>query len=227
MQGKASEPPRGILDVHYFGATVFRGARPIEGRSAITHSLESADAGLLARCVQGDSGAWEEFLSRHRGAIERASRSTLLRVLGSAREDDLQAVVEATLLALLKDNRAALRSFSGRCSLSGYLQAITTKVALNHVRSERRKGWLRFRPLDAVADVPAAEPDDKDPQRAAALLRGLGQLPPRDRLLLKLFHLDGASYKEIASLTGLAFNAVSPALIRAREKLKALLQPGR
>ena len=182
---------------------------------------------MLARCAQGESRAWEEFLARYRSTLERAARFTLLRVLGSLRDDDLQAVVESTLLALLKDDRAALRTFSGRCSLAGYLQAITTKIALNHVRSERRKGWLRFRPLDAVADVPAAEPSEEDPQRAAGLLRGLGQLPPRDRLILKLFHLDGASYRDIASLLGISFNAVSPALIRAREKLRALLQPER
>jgi RNA polymerase sigma factor (sigma-70 family) len=98
---------------------------------------------------------------------------------------------------------------------------------LNHVRSERRKGWLRFRPLDAAPDSPAPEPSEADPERLAALRAALGQLPPRDRLILKLFYLDGAGYREIASLLGLSMNAVSPALIRARDRLRALLEPGR
>src|SRR5204862_8295623 len=102
--------------------------------------------------------------------------------------------------------------------------AIATTVGLNHLRTERRKGWLRFRPLDAAADAPAEEPVPEDPQRLAALQRALEQLPPRDRLILKLFHLDGAGYKEIAALTGLSLNAVSPALIRARQKIRALLE---
>ena len=55
------------------------------------------------------------------------------------------------------------------------------------------------------------------------LRHALEQLPPRDRLILKLFHLDGAGYKEIAALLGLSLNAVSPALIRARQKIRALL----
>ena len=198
-----------------------------QGRPAITRSVESVDADLLARCAKRDSPAWEEFLARYRDTIERAARATLLRVIGSVREDDLEAVVESTLLALIKDDRAALRSFSGRCSLAGYLQAITTKIALNHVRGERRKGWLRFRPLEAVADVPAPAPSEEDPQRAAFLHRAMEKLPPRDRLILKLFHLDGASYREIAPFLGVSFNAVSPALIRAREKLRALLEAAR
>ena len=159
--------------------------------------------------------------------MARAAGATLSRVLGSAAEDDVEAVVEAVLIALLKDDCAALRSFGGRSSLEGYLRAIATKVALNHVRSERRKGWIRFRPLDAAPDAPAPEPAEEDPERMAALRGALERLPPRDRLILKLFHLDGAGYKEIASLLGVSMNAVSPALIRARERLRALLGPGR
>jgi RNA polymerase sigma-70 factor (ECF subfamily) len=183
---------------------------------------------LLARCIRGIPSAWEEFLARYRAVLERAARATLLRVIGAVREDDLEAVVEATLLGIVKDGFAALRAFAGRSSLEGYLQAITTKVALNHLRSERRKGWLRFRPLEAAADVPAAEPTATvDPQRLAALQKALEQLPPRDQLILKLFHLDGAGYKEIAALLGLSLNAVSPALIRARQKIHALLKGDR
>jgi RNA polymerase sigma-70 factor, ECF subfamily len=191
-------------------------------------SLNPVEADLLARCVRGVPSAWEEFLARYRDVLERAARATLLRVIGSVREDDLEAIVETTLLGIVKDDFATLRSFAGRSSLSGYLQAVTTKVALNHVRGERRKGWLRFRPLDAAADAPAADPPAaEDPQRMAALQRALEELPARDQLILKLFHLDGAGYKEIASLLGLSPNAVSPALIRARQKLRALLERDR
>jgi RNA polymerase sigma factor (sigma-70 family) len=179
---------------------------------------------LLARCIRGAPRAWEDFLARYREVLDRSARATLLRVLGSVREDDLEAVVEAALMAIVKDDYATLRSFAGRSSLAGFLQAVTTRIALNHIRSERRKGWLRFRPLEAAADAPAGEaPEGADPQRLARLRQAMDQLPPRDRLILKLFHLDGAGYREIASLMGLSMNAISPALIRARQKIRALL----
>lgn len=182
------------------------------------------EADLLARCLAGGPRAWEDFLGRYRGALERAARAVLRRVVGGGRDDDQEAVVEAVLIVLVKDDYAALRAFAGRSSLAGYLQAITTRVALNHLRTERRKGWLKFRPLDSVSEAPAAEPDEPaDPQRLAALQEALDRLPPRDRLILKLFHLDGAGYKEIAALMGLSLNAVSPALIRARQRIRALL----
>ena len=194
--------------------------------SAARGPLRDGDA-LIERCLRRAPGAWEDFLRQYRPVLERSARSTLLRAMGSAPEDDVEAVVEAALLNLVKDDHAALRSFGGRSSLAGYLHAITCKIALNHVRGERRKGWLRTRPLDLDVEAPAREVCDDDPGRLAALRRALRELPARDRLLLELFHLDGASYKEIAPLVRLSFNAVSPALIRAREKLRALLQGAR
>jgi RNA polymerase sigma-70 factor (ECF subfamily) len=187
-----------------------------------------AEAEFLDRCVRGEAAAWQEFLGRYRPVLERAGRATLLRVLGSVRDDDVEAVVEAALLGIVKDGFAVLRSFAGRCTFTGYLQAITTRIALNHCRTERRKGWLRFRPLEASFDRPVEEPSpETDPQLLSDLSQALKQLPPRDQLILKLFHLDGAQYKEIAALLGLSPNAVSPALIRARQKLRALMEKER
>lgn len=183
---------------------------------------------LIARCVRRSLGAWEELLARYRDGMRLAARMTLLRVVGSAGDDDVEAVVGATLLALVKDEFAPLRGFAGRSSLEGYLRAITARIALNHLRSERRKGWLRFRPLEAAADSPAPEPaEPEDPKKLDQLRQALEGLPPRDQLILKLFHLDGAGYKEIAALMGLSLNAVSPALIRARQKIRALLEGDR
>ena len=190
--------------------------------------MTPAENDLLARCIRRSPGAWEEFLDRFRDVLGRAARITLLRVVGTAPEDDIEAVVESTLLSLMKDDFGSLRSFAGRSSLEGYLAAITAKVALNHLRTERRKGWLRVRPLDASFDAPAPEPEQpRDPEALDRLRRAMEQLPPRDQLILKLFHLDGAGYKEIAAVTGLSVNAVSPALLRARHRIRALLQKDR
>ena len=183
---------------------------------------------LLQRCIRRSLGAWEEFLVRYRDAMRRTARITLHRVTGAAADDDVEAVVEAVLMALVKDDFAPLRAFAGRRSLEGYLNAITTRITLNHLRTERRKGWLRFRPLDAAAEAPAPEPaEPEDPKLLGRLRVALEQLPPRDQLILKLFHLDGAGYKDIAGLMGISVNAVSPALIRARQKIRALLERGR
>ncbi len=190
------------------------------------------DRELIERCVKRAGGAWEEFLSRYRPVLERAAAASLARVLGSASADDVEAVIEAALVRIVQDDYAALRGFGGRSSLAGYLRAIATHVALNHVRGERRKGWLRFRPLEAAPErsteeSSAFEEVEASEARVAELRRALDRLPSRDRLILKLFHLDGASYKEIGRVLDMPVNAVSPTLSRAREKLRVLMEPER
>jgi RNA polymerase sigma-70 factor, ECF subfamily len=190
--------------------------------------MRPEETDLIERCIRRSLGAWEELLGRYRDGMRRSAGITLQRVVGSASEDDVEAVVESVLVALVKDNFAVLRAFAGRSSLQGYLNAITTRIALNHLRTERRKGWLRLRPLEAAFDAPSPEPETpSDPEKLARLRKALEQLPPRDQLILKLFHLDGAGYKEIAGLMGLSINAVSPALIRARQKIRALMEGDR
>ena len=56
---------------------------------------------------------------------------------------------------------------------------------------------------------------------------GLASIPARDRLIVQLFHLDGATYRQIAAVLAIPLNAVSPALSLAREKLRVLFPKGR
>jgi RNA polymerase sigma factor (sigma-70 family) len=49
------------------------------------------------------------------------------------------------------------------------------------------------------------------------------RLPARDALLVRLVYLDGATYEEAAALLAVPVNSVSPWLVRAKERLRALL----
>ena len=181
-----------------------------------------SDRELVLRCLRKEPGAWEAFLGAHRDAMVGAAGAALSRATGTARQDEVESAVQATLVALLEKDSAALREWQGRASLATYLRVIATRVALNTVRTERRRGALRFRPLEAAGDPAAPAPREEDPPEIAGLRAAMDQMPARDRLILKLFHLDGASYRQIATILKVPFNAVSPTLIRAREKLRVL-----
>lgn len=58
------------------------------------------------------------------------------------------------------------------------------------------------------------------------LTRGLETLPPRFREVLVLRELEGCSYKEIATITGIPMGTVMSSLARARQRLqRALANP--
>jgi RNA polymerase sigma-70 factor (ECF subfamily) len=189
----------------------------------------SADRELVDRCARREPGAWEEFLARYRETLAAAAGAALARATGRAAPDEVDSAVQTTLVQLLERDAAALRAWEGRATLAVYLRAIATKVALNQVRGEARKGWLRFRPLEDAGDpaAAAAAATTTEDAEVAGLRAAMDRLPDRDRLLLKLFHLDGASYRQIARLLAVPVNAVSPMLIRARKKLRVLFGRGR
>lgn len=98
-----------------------------------------------------------------------------------------------------------------------YLYRIATNLARDHFRSSAAENRaIRERetePLMAAAHTEIA-PD---------VQRVLARLHARDRELLLLAYMEGASHREIADITGYSEKSIRPLLCRARRKFAALL----
>jgi RNA polymerase sigma-70 factor (ECF subfamily) len=115
----------------------------------------------------------------------------------------------------------------GPARLSTWILAIATRVALNHLRQQRRD-----RPGEVV-DA-AAEPGDggagvAEMERkvmAAALVRGLAALSSEHRAIVFLREYHGLDYDEIARALEIEVGTVASRLNRAREQLRRSLNDG-
>ncbi len=177
---------------------------------------------LISECIKGSARAWEQLVDTFGQNVYDAARFTLRRVLGSAQDEDIDNVYQGVLLGLCDKNFHRMKLFQGRSSFKTWLTSVTTRFALNYIRTEKRKGSLKFMQLDEPAlDIPdrdlvsSAGPEDQE-----RMIRALSQLPPRERLLIRLFFFDGLSYKAIADVMKLPVNSVSPLMLRAKELLK-------
>lgn len=185
------------------------------------------DAGLVHRCLQGNPAAWSLLVARFAPSVRDGARYTLRRVLGSASPEEVENVVQAVFVALCDKNFHRLRLYQARSSFRTWITAVTSRFALNHIRTEKRKGSLKYSALDESAgeiaerDRPAALAADE----REALLSSLDRLATRDRLLLKLLYFDGLSYRAIAEILRVPVNSISPLLTRARDELRRLLTP--
>ena len=72
------------------------------------------------------------------------------------------------------------------------------------------------------ADLEAAAADD---QAVAMLHAAIGKLPPLQRTLLTLYHLEDMPIGEISRVTGLADGTIKSHLFRSRKLLRGLLEP--
>jgi RNA polymerase sigma-70 factor (ECF subfamily) len=101
-------------------------------------------------------------------------------------------------------------------------EAWVRRVALNRAFSWRRREGKR-RHLERVADA-AGETAAEPTTVRVDVLRAVQALPPRDRALVGLYHLEDRPLSEVAGVLGLREGAAKVALHRARRRLAELLE---
>lgn len=108
------------------------------------------------------------------------------------------------------------------CDLEGRTR-LAFRIAINLARDRDRRERVRERPL------PPSPTAGTGCARACAAELGdaLAALHPRERDLLWLAYVEGASHREIAAIAGVREASVRPILYRARRKIAALLRPAR
>ena len=177
---------------------------------------------IIQRCIRGDPKAWQVFVDTFGASIYDAARYTLRRVLGRAQGEDIENVYQGVLLGLCDKKFHRLRSFQGRSSFRTWITSVTTRFALNYIRTEKRKGSLKFANLDDNApDLQDREMLLGAPRDEQELLfQAIERLPARERLLVKLFYFDALPYKQIAEILRMPVNSISPLLSRAKEQIR-------
>jgi RNA polymerase sigma-70 factor (ECF subfamily) len=176
-------------------------------------TLQEQDAEDVKRSLAGDADGYARIVRRYQVDIERRLRS-----FARSAEDTQELTQEVFVEAY-----ASLPTFTGKGSLSAWLQQITTRVGYRYWRrlasrkeTDRDDDWWRtlIRP----------DPEQIDPASARQLVFSLlEQLTPRDRLVLLLVHIEERSVEETAKLTGWSKTMVKVQAFRARRRLKAIL----
>jgi RNA polymerase sigma-70 factor (ECF subfamily) len=187
---------------------------------------------LVQGCIAGERASWRAIMKQYGALVAHAVRSTFLRVLKQADPNLVDDAVQSVWMALCADQCRRLRGFEGNSALSTWLTVLSTRRALDYIRSEMRKGSMRHVRLDdedrdIVKELRAPENEEQfSMDELFVLYEALERLPEDDRLVLKMYYLDGLSYRSIAGVLKVAPNTVSSYLLRARDKLKKCMMEG-
>lgn len=194
--------------------------------------LSEIDRTLLDRCLERKPRAWEDFVDRFMGlvvhVINHTAQARSLRLTPEDR-DDLCAEV---FLSIIKDDFAVLRHFRGQSSLATYLTVVTRRVAVRRMMQRRSSAPLRdiaARGSAAAGGAGQAAAEDvadglappekrvSDREEVDQLLEGLGE---GESQIVRMYHLEGKSYREISEAVGVSENSIGPILSRARSKMR-------
>lgn len=185
-------------------------------------ALSEIDRNLLERCLDRKPRAWEDFVDRFLGlvihVVNHAACARSVRLTSDDR-DDLCAEV---LLNLIKDDFAVLRHFRGQASLATYLTVVARRIVVNQMLKGKSMARLSEGAMrEAAQHVAQAEARrQEDILNREEVQRLLEELKGREAQIVRMYHLEGKTYQEISSATGLAQNSIGPALSRARSKMR-------
>ena len=188
---------------------------------------EKTDEELLAAYQQGDVGAFELLLRRHRAPLF----TFLLRMLGDRQK--AEDLAQETFLRIVKGAAA----WEQRARFQTWLYTIARNLCVDQSRRDRfrRTDSLDQQgPDDEPAMVDSVPGREIDPSRGAEsarlrpiLQKALMALPAEQREVFILREQAGVPFKEIAGLVGVNENTVKSRMRYALEGLrKALLAAG-
>lgn len=184
-------------------------------------ALTDLDRNLLKQCLSQHPGAWQDFVDRFIGLFVHVVRHTAHARSAPVDDADVEDLCSEVFLTLLADDFSVLRAFRGDCSLATYLTVIARRIVVREITKRRRAQALGH--VDAhQSTLTAAHADSQiarieNREEVAAMLGGL---PDREAAVVRQFHLDGKSYREISSELGIPENTIGPTLSRARDRIK-------
>lgn len=185
-------------------------------------ALSEIDRNLLDRCLHHKPRAWEDFVDRFMGlvvhVVNHTARARSIR-LTAADRDDLCAEV---FLATIKDDFAVLRNFRGKSSLATYLTVVARRIVVRELLARMTTARLgEAAPVLAGANIPDPHPSDEarleDHEEVERLLRGL---QGTEAQVVRMYHLEGKSYRQISQAVGMPENSIGPILSRARNRMR-------
>jgi RNA polymerase sigma-70 factor (ECF subfamily) len=181
-------------------------------------ALSEIDRNLIQRCLARSPRAWEDFVDRFMGlVIHVVNHTAKCRSIRLTREDrdDLASQV---FLAIVGEEFAVLQRFRGECSLATYLTVVARRVVVHQLLDRKIAAPLQGSLEEAVgSDGEEAEQRISDREQVERLLSGLQET---EAAVVRMYHLEGKSYREISAATGMSENTVGPTLSRARLKMR-------
>jgi RNA polymerase sigma-70 factor (ECF subfamily) len=197
-------------------------------------ALSPKDRNLLQRCLARRQGAWEEFVNRFLGLVIHVVNHTVTSRSLDLSPTDREDLTAEVFLTLVSNDFAVLRRFRGDSSLATYLTVVARRVVVRELL--KRKPALPSHRGEGEGAAGEANGNGRgqvehaaDPSSAAAverltdrdeIERLLEALNGQEAEIVRQYHLEGKTYREISEELDVPENSIGPTLSRARAKMR-------
>ncbi|HKT27417.1 RNA polymerase sigma factor [Dyella sp.] len=182
--------------------------------------MSHQDRQLVEAVLANAPGAFERLVREHQALcwhiVYRMARHP----------EDARDLCQETFLRVHQH----LRQYRHESSLKSWIGRVAYNVALRYLERKQLvvfdlgEGDDGLDPIENLADGFDLETAYADRDIATRLHQAIEALPPLQRTLLTLYHLDELSIDEIAGFTGLAAGTIKSHLFRTRLRLRQQLE---
>jgi RNA polymerase sigma-70 factor, ECF subfamily len=181
---------------------------------------------LVKRCQDGDSGAFDELVTRYRTRVF----GMIYNMVHS--EPDAWDLAQDSFVKAWK----SIKRFRGQSSFYTWIYRIVMNVTIDWLRKKQIKAGgaefddsIQLKEVDpASKTMPKADamPSEQLEQREirSEIDKAIAQLSPEHRAVILMKEIDGMQYHEIAEALGCSIGTVMSRLFYARKKLQNLLR---
>jgi len=191
------------------------------GQVGLQHDGSVTDRDLILRAQSGETAAFGELVQRY---MRRAYYSAL-GLVGS-HDDALDLSQEAFARAY-----RARKRIDPDLPFYAWLYQIIRRLCFNHTRDRRSYREKIERASDWLVEQAGRRANYADPHRIMVreeerlrVVKGIEQLPDREREVLVLKEFEGLRYREIARLLGIPIGTVMSRLYTARKRLAGVIE---
>jgi RNA polymerase sigma factor (sigma-70 family) len=184
------------------------------------HCPTNPDRELVDAVLRGTPGAFERLIRGYQGLCWHI----IYRMV--RHPEDARELCQETFLRV----HQCLHQYRYESALKSWIGQVAYSIALRHLQ-RRRIPLLEAEETDDAPSLLENLGDDfdlektyGDVQTAQLLHAAIDALPPLQRTVLTLYHLEEASIPEIAAITGLAQGTIKSHLFRTRLHLRDVLQ---
>jgi RNA polymerase sigma-70 factor (ECF subfamily) len=178
------------------------------------------DRELVDAVLRGAPGAFERLVRTYQGLCWHI----VYRMV--RHPEDARELCQETFLRV----HQCLHQYRYESALKSWIGQVAYSIALRHLQRKRipllepAADEDMAAPVENVGDDFDLEQAFGDAQVARRLHAAVDALPPVQRTVLTLYHLEEASIPEIAAITGLASGTIKSHLFRARLRLRQMLE---
>jgi len=170
------------------------------------------DRALVSAVTGGDLKAFKLLIKQH----ERLVAHMVSRLID--RDEDREELCQDVFLKVYEK----IAEFNFQSKLSTWIGTIAYRQGINHLRKKKIElsdtEEDSFEARFIASENPEEELADNDMDEW--VMKMVDQLPVQYKTVLTLYHVDGMSYPEIGSITGMPEGTVKNYLFRARNLLK-------